>query len=206
MKAISSLSPELAMAQLDRRSFVGALAVLPAGLAVARTESVARLGDLFIAPTDRELLQALAAAILPEELGAQRTRELGERFERWVSNFRPGAELNHGYGSGELEQVPADPWPRWRTQLQSLESDAQRQHSAAFPVLNLEVRRGLVAAQLDALKADRLPSPLSANHVALALLAWFYNLPEATDLCYRAAIGKETCRALSETAARPRTV
>jgi hypothetical protein len=191
------------MAQLDRRSFVAALTVLPAGLAGASTESLAELGQLFIAPNDRELLAALAVAILPTELVEARRREMAERFERWVSNFRPGAELNHGYGTGELEQAGADPWPAWQRQLQLLESAAQREHRSGFVSIPAEARRSLVTAQLEALNADRLPAPLSAPHVALALLAWFYRQPEATDLFYRADIRKEMCRPLSETTKKP---
>jgi gluconate 2-dehydrogenase subunit 3-like protein len=194
------------MAQLDRRNFVGTLAVLPASYAVARADWRAQLGNLFIETDDRELLHALAATILPEELGAARTREFAERFERWVSNFRPGAEQNHGYGTGELEQAPADPWPRWRQQLQTLEAESQKQYSNGFSALPAERRTTLVATQLEAVRADRIPAPLGANHVALALLGWFYNTPEATDLCYRAAIGKENCRALNEAPNKPRSL
>ncbi|MGH7469618.1 MAG: hypothetical protein ACRENP_16845 [Longimicrobiales bacterium] len=194
------------MAQLDRRSFVGTLAVLPAGYALAVPETAAHLGTLFVAPSDRELLQGLSSAILPDELGARGAHEFAERFERWVSNFRPGAELNHGYGTGELRNSPADPWPRWRTQLQSLEADAQKTQASSFTTLSVERRRALVSAQLEAARVDRLPAPLSAPHVALALLSWFYNTTEATDLCYRAAIGKETCRPLPETPSKPRSL
>jgi hypothetical protein len=193
------------MAQLDRRRFVGTLAVLPAAYALAEAQTEQHLGMLFVAPTDRALLQALAGAILPEELGA-RMSELADRFERWVSNFRPGAELNHGYGTGELRNTPADPWPHWRVQLQSLEADAQKNHASSFAALSIERRRELVAAQLDAARADRLAAPLNAPHVALALLSWFYNTPEATDLCYRAAIARESCRPLNETPNKPRSL
>jgi hypothetical protein len=192
------------MAQLDRRRFVGTLAVVPVGYSVARAELAAQLGDLFIEADDRELLHALAVAILPGELGATRTRELADRFERWISNFRPGAEQNHGYGTGELQQTPADPWPAWRRQLQSLDTESQQQHSSGFAALNVERRSALVSTQLEAVRTDRLPAPLSASHVALALLGWFYNSPDATDLCYRAAIGKETCRPLNEAPNKPR--
>ena len=191
------------MAQLDRRSFVAALTVLPAGLAGVSGESLAELGQLFVAPNDRELLVALAVAILPTELVEARRREMAERFERWVSNFRPGAELNHGYGTGELEQSGADPWPVWQRQLQALERAAQREHRNRFVSIPAEARRSLVTAQLEGLNVDRLPAPLSAPHVVLALLSWFCRQPEATDLCYRAEIRKETCRPLSETTKKP---
>jgi hypothetical protein len=196
----------LPMAQLDRRSVLSRLALVPAGLAVAGSDVAAQLGELFVTSADRALLQALAQVVLPAELGDARTLEMTERFERWVSNFRPGAELNHGYGTGTVQQAGADPWPGWRAQLQVLDAEARTQNAASFAALSVERRRVLVSAQLEAANAQRLPNPLSATHVALALLAWFYNSPDATDLCYRAAIGKETCRPLREAAQAPRSL
>jgi hypothetical protein len=39
--------------------------------------------------------------------------------------------------------------------------------------------------------------------VAVALLAHFYGTPAATDLCYNAQIGRQTCRPLSAQARKP---
>ena len=163
------------------------------------------LGRLMLLPNDRELLTALADAILPSELGRNGTRSTAERFERWTSNFRPGAELNHGYGTGELQHTVADPWPRWRGQLAALDADARRLHRAGFAEIGREQRKSMIAALLEAQNVERIPpSPIVADHVALALLGWFYNQPEATDLAYRARIAKETCRPLGEAPSQPR--
>lgn len=164
---------------LDRRTFLIASAAIPAG-AVA-------LGELFILPDDRKLLLNLARALLPSELGAARMQQTVERFERWISYYRAGAEANHGYGTGRLEALPADPWPRWRVQLQALD--------------------GLSAAQLQSLpalvSAERLTAPLAAPHIALALLAWFYATPEANDLCHQARILRDSCRPLGTVGQKP---
>ena len=183
------------MSEITRRGFVGALVALPAGTVV--------LGDLFIETDDRALLQALATTVLPAELGAAGMRRMTEGFERWVSNYRPGAEENHGYGTGRLERLPPDPWPRWRVQLQELDAHSRQQHRLGFEAASAAQREQLVTAVLDELKAERIPSPLSAPHIALGLLSWFVGTPEATDLCYHARIGKETCRPLAETAKEP---
>ena len=38
---------------------------------------------------------------------------------------------------------------------------------------------------------------------AVALLAHFYASPAATDLCYEARIGKDTCRPLAQSSRKP---
>jgi hypothetical protein len=183
------------MSEINRRTFVGTLVAMPAGAVV--------LGELFIEPDDRSLLLALAEVVLPAELGAATRVALVDRFERWISGYRPGAEVNHGYGTGRLEFLPADPWPRWREQLRALDAKSREQTSVVFSAATTAQRTALITTELDALKADRLPNPLAAQHIALALLGWFVATPEATDLCYRANIGKETCRALEHTKQNP---
>jgi hypothetical protein len=48
-----------------------------------------------------------------------------------------------------------------------------------------------------------MPAPADAHHVALGLLAWFYASPAAEDLCYRAAIGRGSCRSLADVERAP---
>ena len=43
-----------------------------------------------------------------------------------------------------------------------------------------------------------MPNVAEANHVAVALLAHFYESSAAADLCYEAHIGRETCRPLAQ--------
>jgi hypothetical protein len=183
------------MSEISRRGFVGAMVALPAGAVV--------LGDLFIAPDDRALLHALAGSVLPAELGPAGIRRMTDGFERWLSNYRPGAEVNHGYGTGRLEQLPPDPWPRWRVQLQELDARSRQQYGRTFDTAAAAQREQLVTTVLDELKAERLTDSLTAPHVALGLLSWFVSTPEATDLCYHARIGKETCRPLAATVKEP---
>lgn len=183
------------MSEITRRGFVGALVALPVGAGA--------LGDLFIEQDDKALLRALALAVLPAELGVDGMGRMTDGFERWVSNYRPGAEVNHGYGTGRLEQLPADPWPRWRQQLQDLDARSRQQFGLTFDAAAAPQREQLVTAVLEEANAQRLPNPITAPHVALGLLSWFLATPEATDLCYRSRIGKETCRPLAETVKEP---
>jgi hypothetical protein len=50
---------------------------------------------------------------------------------------------------------------------------------------------------------DALPGVAQAEHVALALLAHFYESPEANDLCHERAIGRSLCRPLAAQADAP---
>ena len=71
-----------------------------------------------------------------------------------------------------------------------------RRTGPSFSTLPRERRQALVRAALQNKRGDALPNPLLARHVALALLAHFFDSPAATDLCYEAQIGRQQCRPL----------
>ena len=185
----------------SRRSVLGWLAAfVPAATGFRNAVPwLARLETL-----DEALLLALAPAILPGELGPDGTRRAAEALQKWVAGYRAGAEVNHGYGTERIRVTGADPSTRWALQLRSLESDARRTHGAGFAALSLDQRRALVRTQLTAERATAIPGDIAAaSHVALALLASFYGSPDATDLCYEAAIAKNACRPLAAVTQRP---
>ncbi len=153
-------------------------------------------------PPNATLLEALGDAVLPAELGADGVARAVGEFQRWMDGYQPGAEANHGYGTGRIEQLPADPRPQWRSQLAALDADARR-IGPSFSALPRERRQALVRAALQNERGDALPNPLLARHVALALLAHFYDSPAATDLCYDAQIGRQQCRPLSAQRRQP---
>jgi len=148
------------------------------------------------------ILDALGDAVLPAELGADGVSRAVAEFQRWMDGYRPGAETNHGYGTGKIEHLPADPRPRWRSQLAALDADARR-NGPSFSALPRDRRQALVRAALQNERGDALPNPLLARHVALALLAHFYDSPAATDLCYDAQIGRQQCRPLAAQRQQP---
>jgi hypothetical protein len=148
-------------------------------------------------------LSALAAAVLPTELGAEGTARAVGSFQRWMDGYRPGAEVNHGYGTARIERLDGDPRPQWRSQLSALDADARRAGGASFAALSIAQRQAIVRTALAGERGETLPSPLAARHVALALLAHFYESPEANDLCYEAQIGRQQCRPLAAQAQRP---
>jgi len=153
-------------------------------------------------PPNATILDALGDAVLPAELGADGVSRAVVEFQRWMDGYRPGAEANHGYGTGKIEHLPADPRPRWRSQLAALDADARR-NGPSISALPRDRRQALVRAALQNERGDALPNPLLARHVALALLAHFYDSPAATDLCYDAQIGRQQCRPLAAQRQQP---
>jgi len=186
------------MTFLPRRRFVLQLAGLLPLPFVAR-----RLHARAVADLDPRLLRALGAAVLPGELGAPGLERTIVGFERWLAGYREGAELVHGYGTGELRRTGPSPALRWSTQLRELAAAAQRTHGARFDQVTLTQRQELVRAALAGQRLGGMPAIDRAPHLSLGLLAFFYDSPEASDLCYQARIGANGCRSLAESERRP---
>jgi hypothetical protein len=138
--------------------------------------------------------------VLPAELGAAGLARSAERFAAWGRAWREGAETDHGYGHPSLGRTGVSPLPRYREELAALETAARRAGSS-FAALPLERRRDLVEAAL----ADtrELPALPGAGHVAADLMAFFFRSSDANDVCYRARIGRDTCRGLPDSEAAP---
>ena len=189
------------MAEINRRGFLGSVAAaLPVAAASHRSRKRTKPGTSGL---DDELTRALGHAVLPAELGSDGIDRVVAGFHSWLEEYEPGAELNHGYGTADIEFTPDDPTISWQLQLNELEREAQRRFQLSFVRLDSEGRRGIVRRQISGDRLDRLPRPYRARHVAVGLLAYFYSTPEATDLCYQAAIGKNNCRPLARSPREP---
>ncbi len=194
--------------QSDRRTFLKQSATALSAVSLSScapgqvAEEAAGGGRPGLEPTT---LRAVAEVALPTELGAEGRERAVSAFEAWLADFEPVAELNHGYGTAEISYAPPDPGAAWRAQLDALELEARKRHEAGFTDLPGDVRRELLVRQL-ADVGERLPSPARARHVAVALMAHFAASPGATDLCYGAAIGKQTCRGIASASEAPRTI
>jgi hypothetical protein len=195
------------METTTRRTFVGWLSGLAAALGIgvrarvlqAETpESQEQSGNL-----DAAIIRGVADAVLPSELGTEGIATVSRAFTQWSGGYRPGVELVHPYGSTELRQTGASPIGRWRSQLAALDASAREKHRKAFTALTRDQRRELVTSSLGDERLNRLPDPLQANHVAMALLAWYFATPDAVDLCYNAKIGRNQCRPLVHSARQP---
>ena len=160
------------------------------------TPSVAR-GDQSAPALDVAMLQAIADAVLPEALGEAGRRRVLTDFERWLSQYRERADTDHGYGVTRIRATGSSPVTRYPGHLAALDQAAREsRHAAPFVSLTLDARREVLAAQLSASHVDWLSARPSGAHIASDLMAFYFNSSEAADLCYRARIGRDTCRGL----------
>ena len=167
--------------------------------AIVRQAHAASIAHLVAVP---ETLDALGAAILPTELGSAQISRVVAGFRRWIDGYREKAEVNHDYGGSRLRFTGPTPATRWTRQLDELDATARAAHGAPFAALTVAQRRDIVRPLLVGERG--IPqNPDGATHVALALLGFFYGSPLATDICYDAAIGKNSCRPLSESPKHP---
>lgn len=188
------------MPRISRRRFLATLAAAVPLAAVARRAHAAALAHL---ESDPATLDALAEAVLPSALGRAGARRAAAAFRDWGAAYRENAELVHGYGTSRLRSTGPTPVTRWATQLDDLDARARAEHRRSFRELSVADRATVVRAALDGQRLDRMPSVATAGHVALALVAHFYESPAAIDLCYDARIGRQTCRPLAAQSHKP---
>jgi hypothetical protein len=188
------------MKGISRRRFLASLASVVPLTVVVRRAHAAAVRHL---EADPATLDALGEAILPSRLGRAGIAREVSAFRDWGKYYREDAELLHGYGTSRLRATGPTPVTRWTSQLDTLDSAAQSKHSRAFKTLKIEERTELVRDALKGERLDRLPGVVDANHVAVALLAHFYESSAAADLCYESRIGRQTCRPLALQARKP---
>jgi len=134
-------------------------------------------------------LKNLAAVVLPATLGRAGTDRVAAQFEKYVREYRPGADTEHGYGFTRVHPKPPSPAPGYLKQLAALPS----------PLTKASVEAALEAAQIKDL--PRLPDGKS---VIADLMSFYFRSAEANDLCYQAAIQRETCRGLAGSSKEPK--
>src|ERR1043166_2383777 len=192
------------MPTLSRRGFLASLAAtVPLAVVVRRAHAAA----IVHLETDPATLVALGEVVLPtSELGRAGVNRAVSAFVAWGKGYRENAELNHGYGTSRLRTTGPTPVTRWTKQLDDLDTAARAAHQKSFRELTAAQRTELVRTALVApagSRVDRMPAIADAPHVALALLAHFYDSSVATDLCYQAQIGRHTCRPLASQTPKP---
>lgn len=154
---------------------------------------------------DRATLDAVGDTILPASLGEGR-REAVSAFVAWVDGYEPVAEEMHGYGYADVRYLPSDPAPAWRAQLEALDLLAQKTQRKRFHELDDAGRKGVLTMALAHVPGGRLPSPLAATHVAVALIAHWSATPRAWNAAFGADISPNSCRTLDGTLGRPRAI
>lgn len=168
---------------------------VPVALITRRADA---LGARWIVAED-DVLVVLADAILPSELSADARLRAVHSFKAWIDEYKEGAELVHGYGTSALRFQRPSPKAKWAAQLEQFRSRL----SALGSRPSREQVQAVVRDELKGERIDRMPAVGQASHVAVALLAFYYGLPDANDLCYNAQIGRETCRPLAQQSRQP---
>jgi hypothetical protein len=170
------------------------------------TALVAPLGRLrLVAQSAPELsasqlatLEAVAEVALPSAVDAAGRAALVRRFAAWVQGYREGADMGHGYGSSNLRR-PAGPSPAlaYPPQFEALDAAAVAAGASFFAALDPAARRTLVQRALDEPdRISRLPGTPNGQHLVADFLGFYFNSPDAWDLCYQAEIGADRCRSL----------
>jgi hypothetical protein len=203
------------MSALDnsRRDFLKAASLLTAGAVTVGAAAGCQVQDpkaanaedtnVRVQGFDRALLDAVAVAVLPESLGPDGVRAATDQFVAWSDGYDPVAEEMHGYGYSDVRYLPADPAPAWRAQLTALELLSRRTHHTRFVQLSVAQRRALISATLRAEPGDRLPAPLGARHVVLALLGHWASTPDAWNRAFGVQLSPATCRSLDDAVTKP---
>ena len=153
---------------------------------------------------DRRTLDAVGDVVLPSTIGSAGRAQAVEAFVTWVDEYDPVAEEMHGYGYADVRYLPPDPAPGWQSQLIGLDLLAQRMRQRSLAECDAAQRLEVLTAALATVDAQRLPAPLGAPHVALALLSHWANSPGAWDLALEATVAPNTCRQLDGIDAKPR--
>ncbi len=92
----------------------------------------------------------------------------------------------------------ASPAATWAEQLAALDADSRALHGGPFRAQSATNRTALVQAALAKVQLSaRMPSPIAAQHVAVALLAHFAESAEGVNLAYSRTIDPKQCRPLA---------
>lgn len=140
-------------------------------------------------------LETLALITLPQSLGRDAAIAEAKRFEKWVQDYRPGADTDHGYGHTRVVPLPSSPAPLYLEQLQALKPElisGDRERARAAVVASLE-KAGI---------KDLAPYG-HGRHVAADLMSHYFLSDGANDLCYEAAIQRHECRGLKNSELAP---
>jgi hypothetical protein len=140
-------------------------------------------------------LEALAFTTLPASIGREGAMAEAKRFEKWVQDYRPGADTDHGYGHTRVVPLPPSPAPLYLEQLESLRPEL----TSGDP----ERARTAVIASLEKAGVKDLSPYGRSRHVAADLMSYYFLSDGANDLCYGAAIQRHECRGLKNSQLAP---
>jgi hypothetical protein len=141
-------------------------------------------------------LEEVARIVLPASIGNDNVIQVVQDFSRWVQDYRPGADTDHGYGHTHVTPLPASPAPIYLEQLTAMQpallsGAADRQRAAVLDSLS------------DAGVKDLTPIP-RGKHVIADLMSFYFFSSDANDLCYEATIERFRCRGVEHSELPPR--
>ena len=138
-------------------------------------------------------LLAIADAVLPTEADK---KAAVAAFQEWIAGYREGADTDHGYGNTRVRPTGPPPSRNYRAQLDALDAAARARGAESFAAATRDDRRTILEAAITDAKVERLSARPTGAHIATDLMGHYFSSPAATDLCYRAAIGRDACRGL----------
>ncbi len=133
-------------------------------------------------------LRGLAALVLPSSLGQTATDRIADQFIRYVREYRPGADTDHGYGNTHVRPKPPSPAPEYLRQL------------AALPV---PLTKAAVESAVESAQVRDLPRIPDGKSVVVDLMSFYFRSSDANDLCYSANIQRDKCRGLEGSSKQP---
>lgn len=154
---------------------------------------------------DLPMLQELAAVVLPGALGRAKALEVASHFEKWIDEYRPGADAGYGYGHPRPRVLGPNPSAHYGEQLRQL-SELAKANGGSFQTIDEKGKREIVATALQQAGVSSLPSRPSGQHIAADLMSFFYNSSVGEDFLYNAKIRREECRGLPSSGQRPAPV
>src|SRR4029450_9951069 len=171
---------------------------------ISRRDVLKSLGAVpflrFEQPADRATLAAIAEAVLPAE--ADRAAAVAG-FVKWIDEYKEGADTDHGYGNTRVRSTGPSPARNYPAQIAALDAAARAAGAPGFAAATLDQRRVIVEAAIAEAKIERLPARPPGAHIGADLMGHYFNSPVASDLCYRAAIGRDACRGLAGSENKP---
>ena len=138
----------------------------------------------------------LAAVVLPESLGRKATDAAAEQFLRWLREYRPGAEMGPGYGVTRIQRKPESPAATYMAQLEEL--------APALSAGTLAAKRKAIADSIRKAGVKDIGQLPTGLHLASDLMTVYFQSVEANDLAYEAAVGKDQCRTIADSAQQPK--
>ena len=166
----------------------------------ARVEKESRGFRLQAEELDPAVLAAIAEAVLPAE--ADRKAAVAA-FTRWIANYKEGADTDHGYGNTRIRTTGLSPARNYAAQIAALDAAAKAMGASGFVAASVDQRRAVVEAAIADAKVDRLSARPTGAHIVTDLMGHYFNSPVAQDLCYRASIGRDSCRGLPGSENKP---